>query len=422
MNVIFQIIYFVLKFSSTQPKVTQTIDSTKITSDIDVSNMIANVLNGTLYYNETDNSSFPLKTDFSQKNDFNPKHQYNEIDEYSLAKYMINNNFSSNIAINSNDKALFINSNNLIINNINYDYNNITNHKKGNGSKNKNILSRLLHSKTNKPDLFRNSFKNKELFTNKNDENYVFLTKYSNNDKENVFRQNQVKRSKRKIRRNSNNLKDDIDIFTTTTPSSTMQTILQDTTTISYNSTSLMFDADENMINFTYSSQTKILVENVNNETSDNINFISTAVVLVVDGVDTSLNDIIISNLDNSLGNKSLAYVIQNTSSLYIHSFGEIMNISHRAWPVKHSAVVEGDVILGGLMMVHSREDTITCGPIMPQGGIQALEVMLFTLDRINESGLLPNISLGAHILDDCDKDTYGLEMAVDFIKGEYFI
>lgn len=88
------------------------------------------------------------------------------------------------------------------------------------------------------------------------------------------------------------------------------------------------------------------------------------------------------------------------------------------AWPVKHSAIVEGDVILGGLMMVHSREDTITCGPIMPQGGIQALEVMLFTLDRINNIGLLPNISLGAHILDDCDKDTYGLEMAVDFIKG----
>lgn len=88
-------------------------------------------------------------------------------------------------------------------------------------------------------------------------------------------------------------------------------------------------------------------------------------------------------------------------------------------WPVKHAAVVEGDVILGGLMMVHSREDSITCGPIMPQGGIQALEVMLFTLDRINEIGFLPNISLGAHILDDCDKDTYGLEMAVDFIKGK---
>jgi len=90
-----------------------------------------------------------------------------------------------------------------------------------------------------------------------------------------------------------------------------------------------------------------------------------------------------------------------------------------RHWPVKREAIVEGDVILGALMMVHSREDSITCGPIMTQGGIQALEAMLFTIDRINEMNLLPNITLGAHILDDCDKDSYGLEMAVDFIKGK---
>lgn len=88
-------------------------------------------------------------------------------------------------------------------------------------------------------------------------------------------------------------------------------------------------------------------------------------------------------------------------------------------WPIKKEAVVEGDLILGGLMMVHEREDSVTCGPIMPQGGIQALETMLYTLDVINNGTLLPNIMLGAHILDDCDKDTYGLEMAVDFIKGK---
>lgn len=90
-------------------------------------------------------------------------------------------------------------------------------------------------------------------------------------------------------------------------------------------------------------------------------------------------------------------------------------------WPVKREAVVEGDLVLGGLMMVHEREDSITCGPIMPQGGIQALEAMLYTLDRLNFAAnpLLPNITIGAHILDDCDKDTYGLEMAVDFIKGK---
>jgi len=90
------------------------------------------------------------------------------------------------------------------------------------------------------------------------------------------------------------------------------------------------------------------------------------------------------------------------------------------AWPVKREAVVEGDLILGGLMMVHEREDSVTCGPIMPQGGIQALEAMLFTVDRVNaDMNFLPGFTLGAYVLDDCDKDTYGLEMAVDFIKGK---
>lgn len=88
-------------------------------------------------------------------------------------------------------------------------------------------------------------------------------------------------------------------------------------------------------------------------------------------------------------------------------------------WPVKHSAVVEGELVLGGLMMVHEREDSVVCGPVMPQGGIQALEAMLYTLDWLNQRDTVPGVKIGAHILDDCDKDTYGLEMAVDFIKGE---
>ncbi|OWR41061.1 metabotropic glutamate receptor 4 6 7 8 [Danaus plexippus plexippus] len=70
-------------------------------------------------------------------------------------------------------------------------------------------------------------------------------------------------------------------------------------------------------------------------------------------------------------------------------------------------------------MMVHERSDNMICGPVMPQGGVQALETMLFTLDIINHKlKLIPGVIIGAHILDDCDRDTYGLEMAVDFIKG----
>ncbi|XP_017066174.1 metabotropic glutamate receptor 2 isoform X1 [Drosophila eugracilis] len=107
-----------------------------------------------------------------------------------------------------------------------------------------------------------------------------------------------------------------------------------------------------------------------------------------------------------------------NVAQILAKSLDSPPPTSSSGWPVKHAAVLEGDVILGGLMMVHSREDSITCGPIMPQGGIQALEAMLYTLDQVNKHQLLPNVTLGAHLLDDCDKDTYGLEMAVDFIKG----
>ncbi|KAG8320169.1 hypothetical protein J6590_075309 [Homalodisca vitripennis] len=85
---------------------------------------------------------------------------------------------------------------------------------------------------------------------------------------------------------------------------------------------------------------------------------------------------------------------------------------------MKLAAEIPGDLILGGLMMVHERNDSVTCGPIMPQGGIQALETMLYTLDVVNNMPDAP-FTLGDHILDDCEKDTYRLEMAVEFINVE---
>ena len=48
---------------------------------------------------------------------------------------------------------------------------------------------------------------------------------------------------------------------------------------------------------------------------------------------------------------------------------------------------------------------------------------MLYTVDRVNSSPdgtvLPPGVKMGAYILDDCDKDTYGLQQAVEFIKGD---
>lgn len=41
--------------------------------------------------------------------------------------------------------------------------------------------------------------------------------------------------------------------------------------------------------------------------------------------------------------------------------------VSNFTWPLKRAAELEGNLIIGGLMMVHERQDDITCGPIMPQ-------------------------------------------------------
>ena len=93
---------------------------------------------------------------------------------------------------------------------------------------------------------------------------------------------------------------------------------------------------------------------------------------------------------------------------------------SYVAWPVKRVAEIPGDILLGGLHMIHERQDQLICGPVMPQGGLQAAEIMLYTIDKVNQLQILPNeVTLGTQILDDCDKDTYGLQQAVDFIKGD---
>ncbi|CAD1476569.1 unnamed protein product, partial [Heterotrigona itama] len=128
---------------------------------------------------------------------------------------------------------------------------------------------------------------------------------------------------------------------------------------------------------------------------------------------------------DDRIGGRARRFRLENpqTHHLIRHGRRQFRSMDQNAptqinWPVKKEAVVEGDLVIGGLMMVHEREDTVTCGPVMPQGGVQALEAMLYTLDKLNEDeGIVPGVKIGAHILDDCDKDTYGLEMAVDFIK-----
>ncbi|KAJ6616196.1 hypothetical protein lerEdw1_015098 [Lerista edwardsae] len=85
-----------------------------------------------------------------------------------------------------------------------------------------------------------------------------------------------------------------------------------------------------------------------------------------------------------------------------------------------HSIRLEGDLTLGGLFPVHAKGPAgEPCGDIKRENGIHRLEAMLYALDQINsDPELLPNVTLGARILDTCSRDTYALEQSLTFVQA----
>ncbi|XP_018620371.2 metabotropic glutamate receptor 7-like [Scleropages formosus] len=85
-----------------------------------------------------------------------------------------------------------------------------------------------------------------------------------------------------------------------------------------------------------------------------------------------------------------------------------------------HSIRIEGDLTLGGLFPVHARgAPGAPCGDLKKENGIHRLEAMLYALDQINgDDELLPNITLGARVLDTCSRDTYALEQSLTFVQA----
>lgn len=85
-----------------------------------------------------------------------------------------------------------------------------------------------------------------------------------------------------------------------------------------------------------------------------------------------------------------------------------------------HSIKIPGDITLGGLFPVHAKGPSgLPCGEIKKEKGIHRMEAMLYALDQINsDPDLLPNITLGARILDTCSRDTYALEQSLTFVQA----
>ncbi|KAH8269764.1 hypothetical protein KR018_001288, partial [Drosophila ironensis] len=83
------------------------------------------------------------------------------------------------------------------------------------------------------------------------------------------------------------------------------------------------------------------------------------------------------------------------------------------------SVFLPGDIILGGLFPVHEKGDGTPCGPKVYNRGVQRLEAMLYAIDRVNnDPNILPGITIGAHILDTCSRDTYALNQSLQFVRA----
>uniref|UniRef100_A0A669DKC5 Metabotropic glutamate receptor 5 n=1 Tax=Oreochromis niloticus TaxID=8128 RepID=A0A669DKC5_ORENI len=86
-------------------------------------------------------------------------------------------------------------------------------------------------------------------------------------------------------------------------------------------------------------------------------------------------------------------------------------------------AHMPGDIIIGALFSVHHQPpaDKVherKCGAVREQYGIQRVEAMMHTLDRINaDPYILPNISLGCEIRDSCWHSAVALEQSIEFIR-----
>ena len=86
-------------------------------------------------------------------------------------------------------------------------------------------------------------------------------------------------------------------------------------------------------------------------------------------------------------------------------------------------ARMDGDVIIGALFSVHHQPSAEKvaerkCGEVREQYGIQRVEAMFHTLDRINsDPNLLPNITLGCEIRDSCWHSSVALEQSIEFIR-----
>ncbi|XP_053297424.1 glutamate receptor, metabotropic 5a [Pleuronectes platessa] len=118
-----------------------------------------------------------------------------------------------------------------------------------------------------------------------------------------------------------------------------------------------------------------------------------------------------------------LALVVLLGSDLSWLGLKELVGVNGQNTERRVLAHIPGDIIIGALFSVHHQPpaDKVherKCGAVREQYGIQRVEAMMNTLDRINaDPTILPNITLGCEIRDSCWHSAVALEQSIEFIR-----
>lgn len=119
------------------------------------------------------------------------------------------------------------------------------------------------------------------------------------------------------------------------------------------------------------------------------------------------------------ISEKNNSYLFRITFCLFIFYY---VAVGYNLETDRKVIRLHGDIVLGGIFPMHeqiSGNPEYPCGAVKEEKGVQRLEAMLYALDEINNNPeLLPNVTLGALILDSCSSDTYALEQSMEFVRS----
>uniref|UniRef100_A0A8C2I7N4 Glutamate receptor, metabotropic 5b n=1 Tax=Cyprinus carpio TaxID=7962 RepID=A0A8C2I7N4_CYPCA len=124
-------------------------------------------------------------------------------------------------------------------------------------------------------------------------------------------------------------------------------------------------------------------------------------------------------------GTKTRPLIYSEMVSLYFFAMLLLASLAMAGQASERRVVahIPGDIIIGALFSVHHQPpaDKVherKCGAVREQYGIQRVEAMMHTLDRINaDPKILPNVTLGCEIRDSCWHSAVALEQSIEFIR-----